>query len=223
LPYNYSLAYEQTSSGKSLLRPLFYYDGKDTNLLHAQDEYMWGDAFLVAPVLQPGATERKLYLPKGEWYGYYSGDKKTGGVWISDKTTLNNIPVYVKAGSFIPTWQAAGISSTAQYSPAENITVRYYPYGGTSTYNFFDDDGRNPASIPSGQFQLLVFTGSTVNNICRISVIKKKWPSSLKRNFAIQVPASISRLLVDNTEVPLLPAANGWKQAMIQVFTKTQK
>jgi oligosaccharide 4-alpha-D-glucosyltransferase len=70
LPYNYSLAYQQTAFGQPLIRPLFYYSLSDTNLLHAQDEFMWGDAFLVAPVLQPGATERMVYLPAGEWYAF---------------------------------------------------------------------------------------------------------------------------------------------------------
>jgi oligosaccharide 4-alpha-D-glucosyltransferase len=63
LPYNYTLAYEEAKFGKPLVKPLFYYSNTDCNLFKAQDEYLWGDNIIVAPVLDKAATTRKVYLP----------------------------------------------------------------------------------------------------------------------------------------------------------------
>src|SRR4030095_9238325 len=96
LPYNYSLAYQQAALGKPLIRPMFYYNTTDSVLTQAADQYMWGDAFLVAPVLQPAATERKFYLQKGNWYHFDDPAIKTGGQWLSEPVTISSMPVYIK-------------------------------------------------------------------------------------------------------------------------------
>jgi oligosaccharide 4-alpha-D-glucosyltransferase len=70
LPYNYTLAYEQTKWGKPLIRPLFYNNSLDSNLYKTDNQYMWGDHFIIAPVIEKGATTRNLYLPEGLWYDF---------------------------------------------------------------------------------------------------------------------------------------------------------
>ena len=62
LPYNYSLAYQQTKFGKPLIAPLYYYFPNDTAAAAIQDEFMWGEGMLVAPIVEKGISKRKLYL-----------------------------------------------------------------------------------------------------------------------------------------------------------------
>lgn len=154
LPFNYTLAYQQAKEGKPLTRPMFYYDNSDANLLKAEDQYMWGDNILVAPVLQNGTTERKLYLPKGHWYKYFTNAKVKGGQWINDLVDINNIPLYVKAGSFIPT--RTNLQNTAGYQN-DFLNVTYYPDSADSSYTMYDDDGNTNMSLEKNKYELLHF------------------------------------------------------------------
>lgn len=217
LPYNYSLAYQQTVLGKPLIRPLFYYDASDTSLLQAQDEYMWGDAFLVAPVTQAGAASRKLYLPKGSWYNFSTNTIENGAQWITDPVDIARMPLYVKAGSFVPLWQQEQYTSTAAYDPTKQITVRYYPSAESSSYTFFDDDGSSRNSLTTKQYQQVVFTGIAMNNTCNINITAVNWPEGLHRVFKIMVPAGTATLIAGGKAVPLEPAESGWKQGLITV------
>jgi oligosaccharide 4-alpha-D-glucosyltransferase len=133
------------------------------------------------------------------------------------------MPVYVKAGSFIPMWENNYYTSTAKYDATGDITVRYYPSAGATSFVFFDDDGKNPQSIVNKQFQQLTFRGITLNNICSISIEKNNWPAALSRNIVFNIPSGAKRLIVDNKELSLEPSGNGWKKATVVIQPKMPK
>jgi oligosaccharide 4-alpha-D-glucosyltransferase len=223
LPYNYSLAYEQTSLGRPLIRPMFYYNATDTVLLQTADQYMWADAFLVAPVLQPGATSRRLYLPKGQWYNLQNNAVKTGGAWTKDSTDISTMPVYVKEGSFIPMWNQPSYTSTASYQPSAPVTIRYYPSINNSSYTFFDDDGRNPQSIAIKAFQQLLFKGNTINNITRISIEAKIWPKGLQRKLIVELPGNnLSAVTINGKTVDIKQSNEQWQAVELLFDGKPQ-
>lgn len=157
LPYNYTLAYQQAMEGSPLTRPMFYDDNTDADLFKAADQYMWGDNIMVAPVLQKGALERKVYLPKGYWYKYFSNAKIKGGQWINELVTIENIPLYVKEGSFIP--MVANMQNTQDYQQ-DSLMVTYYPGTADSSYTMYDDDGKTNLSLEKGKYELLNFKAS---------------------------------------------------------------
>ncbi|MES2647556.1 MAG: TIM-barrel domain-containing protein [Bacteroidota bacterium] len=208
LPYNYSLAFEQTTAGKPLIRPMFYYSTTDSNLLNASDQYMWGDAFLVAPVLHPNASTRKFYLPKGEWYSN-NNNLVTGGQWITDSVSINDMPVYIKAGSMIPMWIIENYVSTAAYNAQTPVTFRYYPSAIKSSYTFFDDDGKSPQSITAKAFQQVTFTSSFINNIGYINLNANNWPAGFQKKFLIELPTTnITSASINGNPVPLITTGN---------------
>ena len=100
LPYNYTLAYENSTSGMPLMRPLFFEDESDAGLIDEKDAYFWGDAFLVAPVTDPGVDSVDVPLPRGAWFDFWGGTRYEGGTTASIPVTLETIPVLVRAGSF---------------------------------------------------------------------------------------------------------------------------
>ncbi|MBE7172272.1 MAG: glycoside hydrolase family 31 protein [Williamsia sp.] len=167
LPYNYTLAFQQLKEGKPLARPLFYYDLDDSNLLKAEDQFMWGDHLLVAPVLHKGTTERRLYLPKGEWYKFNSNVKIRGGQWITELVDINNIPLYVKAGAFIPT--TPGLKNTEAYS-TDALNITYYPGQRSSSFTMYDDDGKTNESWKKSAFELLYFEAAVEETRYRIRI-----------------------------------------------------
>ncbi len=104
LPYNYSLSYDQAVLGKPLMRPLYYYNFADSVALRAEDEYLWGDNLLVAPITSQGATARMLYLPVGKWYSLANNSVIDGGKLISQPADIKQIPVFAREGGFVPLW-----------------------------------------------------------------------------------------------------------------------
>ena len=102
MPYNYTLAWQNATTGAPLMRPLFYSYAEDTATLRISNEYLWGDNLLVAPVTVKGITSLKIYLPEGQWFDFNNGKEYAGKQWLDYQLTLEDLPVFVKAGSFIP-------------------------------------------------------------------------------------------------------------------------
>jgi alpha-D-xyloside xylohydrolase len=101
LPYIYSAAYETACDGIPMMRPLVMEFGKDCEGI--EDQYMFGPALLVCPVLEANACSRRVYLPSGtDWYDFETHERYAGGQWITADAPLDKIPVFVKAGSILP-------------------------------------------------------------------------------------------------------------------------
>jgi oligosaccharide 4-alpha-D-glucosyltransferase len=134
---------------------LYYYHSDDTASYRAEEEYMWGPSLLVAPVVAKGATSKRIYLPKGEWYNYQTNTKMQGGQWMTDSANLGTITLYAKAGSFIPK-NNSRIMNTTKYNSSD-ISVIYYPSSAYTTYTMYDDDGTTNKAIEKKLFELITF------------------------------------------------------------------
>jgi oligosaccharide 4-alpha-D-glucosyltransferase len=141
LPYNYTLAYKQTVLGEPLVKPLYYAFPSDEKCTFIEDTYMWGDYFLIAPILHKHETERRLYLPRGEWYRLGETEKIKGGQKLIERISLDQMPVFVKAGSIIPMAERKKIKTTVDCLN-DAITWHYYPSTQTSSFDLYDDDGK---------------------------------------------------------------------------------
>ena len=137
LPYTYSLAYNTYKTGAPFMRALFMDFPNDPNVADIPDEYMFGPAFLVAPVVEQGATTRKVYLPAGsDWYNYWTNERIKGGQSITANAPIDTLPLFVRAGSIIPL--GSEILSTDQPQSIESLRV--YP-GADGEFPLFSDDG----------------------------------------------------------------------------------
>lgn len=106
VPYIRAAAATAARSGLPIMRPLCLIDPEDPEGWSIADSYMLGPALWVAPVLEEGATERRTYLPRGEWLDWWTGERLEGGRWIDAEAPLNRIPVWVRAGSLLVTYPA---------------------------------------------------------------------------------------------------------------------
>lgn len=168
MPYNYTLAYRQFAEAKPLISPLYYYFGNDSAAAKVEDQFMWGDAVMVAPVLDKAASERSVYLPKGTWYDYYTHQVFNGGQQQTVPVAMDHIPVYVKGGSFIPSLTDT-IMNTTVYSTA-HINVTYFPSSGYSSYTLYDDDGTSRQSVEKNEFELITFETEGVSRESAITI-----------------------------------------------------
>jgi len=109
----------------------------DPNVADLRDEYMFGPAFLVAPVTEQGATSRKVYLPAGsDWYNYWTSERVKGGQTISVPAPIETIPLFVRAGSIVP----FGSQVESTHDKQTITKVRVYP-GADAGFTLFSDDG----------------------------------------------------------------------------------
>nr|WP_241664565.1 TIM-barrel domain-containing protein [Ningiella ruwaisensis] len=198
LPYNYSLSMENSMQGIPMMRPLFMvFEGQD---IGRTDAYMWGDALLVSPVLSPGVEAQSIELPEGGWF-YFFGHSPffKGGQSISVLTPLDELPVFARAGSFIPMIDA--IQNTEQYS-SRLLKVRHFTHESQtkSLYTLYEDDGKTPATIENGDYQQIVFNSERKANTLLLEVkVEGKYPDApLKRHLVFDItglnstPESIS-------------------------------
>lgn len=97
-PYIEKIMREAHEVGTPPMRPLFYDFPEDKKAWEIEDQYMFGERFLVAPVLYPKAKERTLYLPNGQWKNIWDGKVYSGGLEISVVVSIEDMPVFEKIG-----------------------------------------------------------------------------------------------------------------------------
>lgn len=104
IPYILQESRKATESGSTLLQALVFHHPDDRTCWHIDDEYYFGDSFLVAPVMNSG-NRRDIYLPAGSWINFFTGERIEGGRWLKDvEVPLEEMPVYVREGSVIPVY-----------------------------------------------------------------------------------------------------------------------
>ena len=102
MPYIYEEAEKCTKTGLPMMRALYLEYPEDKNVWHIDDQYLFGDNLLIAPVLKPLSKTniRTLYLPKGIWFDYFTKEKiESTGMWIRRQVDLQTMPIYVKANT----------------------------------------------------------------------------------------------------------------------------
>ena len=217
LPYIYSTAWEVSHRQSTFMRALYMDFLNDKNTWKIGNEYMFGKAFLVAPVLHSQYTpeqkqnilkenegwnkttnnqvnlslnvdftqskEMEVYLPSGnKWYNYWTNEDFDGGQKLKIKTSLDRIPLFVRAGSIIP------IGPDVQYTNEkkwDNLIINVYP-GADGTFTLYEDEGDN-YNYESGAYTEIQMKWNDTKRILTIDARKGEYNGMLtKRNFTIR-------------------------------------
>jgi alpha-glucosidase (family GH31 glycosyl hydrolase) len=139
LPYLYSVVRESTVTGMPIMRALWLHYPDDPSAVVRGDEFLWGRDVLVAPVVEKDAKTRKLYLPRGAWYDYWTGERHEGGREIERVVDLETTPLYVRAGSILPLGPVLQYTGEKVDAP---LSVNIYP-GANGAFLLYDDDGES--------------------------------------------------------------------------------
>ena len=123
LPYIYEQSKKATHSGYAVLRALIFEHPADKMCWHIDDEYYFGDDFLVAPVMN-SEDRRDIYLPEGEWVNFFTGEHFRGGQWLNGvKVPLDEMPVYVREGAVIPVYPE-DVDCTDEMDLDKSVTLK---------------------------------------------------------------------------------------------------
>jgi len=206
MPYNYTLAWQNATSGAPLMRPLFYSYADDTAALRISNEYLWGDNLLVAPVIVKGIRRLKIYLPEGQWYDFTNGKEYAGKQFLDYPLTLEQLPVFAKAGCFIPMMKP--ISTVDNYK-SDGFIIRYYP-NGNSEFVQYEDDGLDNLALKENNYELISCQGMQRDQQISINLSKKgSWrgmPSERKMTFEVRKNSGPVKVMINGKKVEKSPS-----------------
>lgn len=198
LPYNYTLAFQNSERGYPLMRPVFFEESDNQELYAVSNEYLWGEDILVAPVMEQGITQREVYFPKGNsWYG----DKVVyeGGTTRTITIEEGSIPHFYRGGGFV-VMSAEKMQSTEDYT-GKALEVHYYVDSSVkeSSRIFYDDDGMTPDAHIKGQYEILHFDAKIKRGDVFIDIT-----SEAGRNYK-PVKRKLTFYIHDGTAVKTIP------------------
>lgn len=202
LPYLYTTFWQYADEGIPMLKSLVMYDQEDPQTHYRNDEFIFGDKMLVCPVLEPNSKGRRMYIPKGTWYNFWTRETIEGGAehWVD--ADIDEIPLFVRAGAIIPRYP---VMQYVGEQKIEFLTLDvYYTIGADKSIVY--EDASDGYDYKKGRYSLrnLKFKGKEKEMV--ISQYKDgKFTTeyeTLRFNF-IGLPFEIDYVEVDNVRIPL--------------------
>jgi alpha-glucosidase len=137
LPYLYNGFYQASRTGLPIMRALLLDYPDDPEAVHQDEEFLFGDDLLVAPIIKPEETEQWAYLPRGKWFDFFTDHLYQGPTYATVSAPLGRTPLFVRGGAIIPTQQ---VVEYADQAPIDPLTFEIYP-DGSSSREYYEDDG----------------------------------------------------------------------------------
>jgi len=177
LPYVYSMAGDVTLNAGTMMRPLVMDFQSDARSREVKDQYMFGPAILVNPVYRYQARSRSVYLPPAAgWYEFWSGAAKDGAATIEADAPFDSIPLFVRAGSIIPTCPVMQYSGEKSMDP---ITLHVYG-GADGKFTLYEDDGVS-YGYEKGEYSRIPMSWNEASRTLTIGQRQGEFPKMLAR------------------------------------------
>lgn len=143
IPYLYDMMHKCEKSGAPIIRPLLYNYQNDKKTYEINDEFMFGDNVLVSPVVEQGARQKLVYLPKGNsWIDYWTGEEFEGGQYIIKDAPLDICPIYIKTMSIISNGEDVNYIGEKD-TECLNLSIYLCDKKGEGKYIAYNDDGES--------------------------------------------------------------------------------
>jgi alpha-glucosidase len=194
-PYIYTEARRTYDTGVAFFRPLYYDWPEETAAYDSKGEYLFGDNLLIAPVTAPAdkqsalATE-KVWLPAGEWIEWPTGKHFTGPASLDRSFSIDQTPVYVKAGTIVP------MQPPMRYTgekPVDPLIVNVWPLsdGKSSSYSVYEDSGVS-VQYQHGVFARTPIKATQTGDALKVEIgpVQGSYPGMrAARGFEVRLPA----------------------------------
>jgi len=200
VPYLYTAFWKYVKDGVPILKSLILFDQQDLHTHQSNDEFIFGDQFLVCPVLEPNAKGRRMYFPKGRWYDYWTYKLYEGGEehWVP--ADLDSMPLFVKQGAVIPTYP---VQQYVGEKVIEEVYLSVFFKLGEETSLLYEDAG-DGYDYENGKFNLRKFKLTGARDSLQIEqTIEGDFSSSYKQ-FKVKVhgmPLGLDCLEIDGKSV----------------------
>ena len=200
MPYLYTVVREGHETGLPIMRAMWIHYADDPAAVARGDQYMWGPDVLVAPVVEKGATSRRLYLPRGVWFDFWTNERLTGGREVDRPVDLSITPLYVRAGAILP------LGPVTQYTGEpvdEPLTLIVYP-GANGSSSLYEDDGQSFAYRQGAWMRIaMTWTNATRQLALRLAPGARMLPPAA-RKITVQLAGSTQARVVEFTGRPVI-------------------
>jgi alpha-glucosidase len=192
--------WQYIEQGIPMLKPLVYFDQEDTQTHYRNDEFVFGNQIVVCPILEPNSIGRRMYLPRGQYYNYWTNEYVEGGkeIWVDAK--FDQIPIFIKAGAIIPKYPVQQYVGELEF---DELTLdMYYKEGKEKSIVY--EDAQDGYDYKKGRFSLLSFqsTGKPKELIVQLHKDGKFDTNYTKyRINVIGLPFKVKKIEIDNVEV----------------------
>lgn len=202
LPYLYTAFYEYTEEGAPIIKPLFYYDQSDPQTHYRTDEFIFGNHILVCPILEPNSKGRRMYVPRGLWYNFWTNELVSGGkeMWVD--ADMDTMPIFVKAGAVIPRYP---VQQYVGEKELESLKLEVYFKNGKESSTVFED-AQDGYDYKKGRYSLRNFKITGKENDLVIQQHKDGKYITEYDHFEIELiglPFEVSKIEVDNVMVSM--------------------
>jgi alpha-glucosidase len=202
LPYLYTMFWQYVNEGTPMLKPLVYFDQEDFHTHYRTDEFIFGNQILVCPILEPNALGRRMYLPKGNWYNYWTNELTEGKKELWIKTDFDQIPIFIKEGAIIPKYPVQQYVGELQF---DELTLDVYYKLGKEKSTVYED-AQDGYDYNKGRFSLRTFTLNGKEKELIIQQHKEGTFETGYSNFKINLkalPFKVKKVEVDNEKISL--------------------
>jgi alpha-glucosidase len=200
LPYLYTMFWQYVNEGTPMLKPLVYFDQDDFHTHYRTDEFIFGNQILVCPILEPNALGRRMYIPKGNWYNYWTNEMVEGKKELWIKSDFDQIPIFVKEGAVIPKYPVQQYVGELQF---DEITLDvYYKLGKEKSVVY--EDAQDGYDYNKGRFSLRTFNATGKEKELIIQQHREGTFETQYSKFKVNLkglPFKVKRIEVDNEKI----------------------
>ncbi len=201
LPYLYTMFWEYAEYGIPMLKSLVLYDQNDLQTHYRTDEFIFGNQILVCPIQEPNAKGRRMYIPRGKWYNYWTREFVCGGQekWVD--ADLDTIPMFIKEGAIIPKYP---IQQYVGEKKIEKLKLEAYFKLGEKEVSKVYEDAQDGYDYMKGRYSLRTFSFTGKENEIIIQQHKDGTFVTEYETVAIELiglPFAIKEVEIDNVLV----------------------
>lgn len=202
LPYLYTMFYKYTKENIPMVQSLVFFDQEDSQTHFRTDEFIFGEKILVCPIQEPNAQGRRMYIPRGDWYDFWTNEHVTGGKekWVAAE--IDMLPIFVKAGAIIPKYP---VQQYVGEKKIEELVLEVYYKEGTEASEVYED-ANNGYDYKKGRYSLSNYKLTGKENSLTIQLFKDgtfDTEYEMVRLSFHGLPFEIVNVMVDNEEISI--------------------
>jgi alpha-glucosidase len=202
LPYLYTMFWQYINEGVPMLKPLVYFDQEDSQTHYRTDEFIFGNQILICPILEPNSLGRRMYLPIGNWYNYWTDEVISGRkeIWVS--TDYDQIPIFIKEGAIIPKYPVQQYVGELEF---DEITLEVYFKLGKEKSVLYED-AQDGYDYNKGRYSLATFSLKGKEDQLVIQQHKEGKFNTQYSKFRINLhglPFTVTKIEIDNEQISL--------------------
>ncbi|MGC1516921.1 MAG: glycoside hydrolase family 31 protein [Maribacter sp.] len=202
LPYLYTMFYKYTKEYRPMIQSLVFYDQEDSQTHFRTDEFIFGEKILVCPIQEPNAQGRRMYIPRGKWYDFWTHESVVGGKEKFVAAELDKLPIFIKEGAIIPKYP---IQQYVGEKKIDELLLEVYYKEGIESSEVYED-ANNGYDYKKGRYSLSNFKLTGKEKSLTIQLFKdgsfNTEYETIKFNFH-GLPFKIGKIMLDNEELSL--------------------